>query len=125
MWSMQTELPYKARAMGLGAVGWIDKRTEPGEVEERIRRAVKEDIWTTREKRELLPPLSDTLNLDVDLTPTERKVVKQMTLGLSNKEIARNMSRGEQYIRDIAKRIFRKTGMNRVQVVVWAIAKGF
>ncbi len=58
-------------------------------------------------------------------SPREREVLEHLTIGRSNKVIARLMTIAESTVQDHVKSIFRKTGMkNRTQAALWAVGPG-
>ena len=83
---------YVARAVALGANGYLLKTATQEEVVNAVKRvAAGEHIWTREELRRVTGALA-TLRLSDDieapLTRREREVLRQLAHGLTNKEIA-------------------------------------
>ena len=67
------------------------------------------------------------LNADVEvpLTQRESEVLRQLALGLTNKEIAQALSISYETVKEHVQHILRKVGVSdRTQVAVWAVRKG-
>ena len=66
-----------------------------------------------------------TVDLEVPLTRRESEVLKQLALGLSNKEIALALSISYETVKEHVQHILRKVGVSdRTQAAVWAVRKG-
>ena len=83
---------YVARAVALGASGYLLKSSTGEELVEAIRAvAAGESVWKREALRRMTGALATPrLNVDVEvpLTQRESEVLQQMALGLTNKEIA-------------------------------------
>ena len=83
---------YVARAVALGASGYLLKSSTGEELVEAIRTvAAGESVWKREALRRMTGALATPrLNVDVEvpLTQRESEVLQQMALGLTNKEIA-------------------------------------
>ena len=67
-----------------------------------------------------------TASLVVPLTDREAEVLRYLTEGLSNAEIAEKLVIGHETVKTHVKRICMKTGArDRTQAVVWAYQNGF
>ena len=67
-------------------------------------------------------PLS---NFDAPLTRRESEVLRQLALGLSNKEIAQALDISYETVKEHVQHILRKLGVaDRTQAAVWAVRKG-
>jgi len=120
---------YVARAVALGAAGYLVKTASQAEVLSGIRRvAGGETIWTREELRRVTGALSTprvAVDLEVPLTKRESEVLKQLALGLSNKEIALALSISYETVKEHVQHILRKLGVSdRTQAAVWAVRKG-
>lgn len=129
MFSAYDNPTYVARAVALGAVGYLVKTSSLDEILSAIRRAASgESIWTREELRRVTGALSTprmTTDLEAPLTKRESEVLKQLALGLSNKEIALALSISYETVKEHVQHILRKVGVSdRTQAAVWAVRKG-
>ena len=115
-----------ARAIALCANGFLLKSATKEELLAAIRMAATgENVWS----REKLRSVSGTLrtprlssNLEVSLSEREGEVLKQMTLGLTNKQIAQAMSISYETVKEHVQHVLRKIGLtDRTQAAVWAV----
>ncbi len=113
----------EARMMGVlraGAVGYIRKDAEPETLLAAVRTvaAGRTYIDPSVGKQILMQPAG----MHEELTPREADVLRQLALGLSNKEIAAALSVGEETVKSHVGSLFGKLGVeNRAQAVVRAI----
>ncbi len=129
MYSAYSNPTYIARAVALGAAGYLIKTVSKEQLLSAIRRAAAgESIWSREELRRVTGALSTprvTIDLEVPLTRRESEVLKQLALGLSNKEIAQSLSISYETVKEHVQHIFRKVGVSdRTQAAVWAVRKG-
>ena len=129
MFSAYDNPTYIARAVALGAAGYLVKTASREEVVEAVRRVAKgESIWTREELRRVTGALSTprvAVDLEVPLTKRESEVLKQLALGLSNKEIALALSISYETVKEHVQHILRKVGVSdRTQAAVWAVRQG-
>lgn len=129
MFSAYDNPTYIARAVALGASGYLVKTTSREDLLSAIQRAATgESIWTREELRRVTGALSTprvTVDLEVPLTKRESEVLKQLALGLSNKEIALALSISYETVKEHVQHILRKVGVSdRTQAAVWAVRKG-
>ena len=129
MFSPLDSLAPIARAIALGASGWISSTITREQLLAAIHTAATgESTWTRHELRRIrgaliAPPQMD--GTDISLTLREIDVLSGIVRGLTNKEIAQTMSLSYETIKEEVHRIFRKVGVNdRTQAVVWAVRKG-
>ena len=120
---------YIARAVALGAAGYLLKGRDREHLLEAIRKAATgQDVWTRDELRRVTGALATPrLNADVEvpLTQRESEVLRQLALGLTNKEIAQALSISYETVKEHVQHILRKVGVSdRTQVAVWAVRKG-
>ena len=129
MFSAYDNPTYIARAVALGAAGYLVKTASSEELITAIRSAAAgESIWTREELRRVTGALSTpriAVDLEVPLTKRESEVLKQLALGLSNKEIALALSISYETVKEHVQHILRKVGVSdRTQAAVWAVRKG-
>jgi DNA-binding NarL/FixJ family response regulator len=120
---------YVARAVALGASGFVLKGISRDKLIEAIRKAAQgENAWTRDELRRVTGALATPrLNADVDipLTQRESEVLRQLALGLTNKEIAQALKISYETVKEHVQHILRKLGVtDRTQAAVWAVRKG-
>src|SRR5271166_5495066 len=115
-----------ARAIALGASGFLLKGCTREELLSAIRLAAAgENVWS----REKLRSVSGALrtprlasNLEVSLSEREGEVLRQMTRGLTNKEIAQAMNISYETVKEHVQHVLRKIGLtDRTQAAVWAV----
>ncbi len=115
-----------ARAIALGANGFLLKTCTRDELLIAIRTAARgENVWT----REKLRSVSGALrtprianNLEASLSEREGEVLRQMTLGLTNKQIAETMKISYETVKEHVQHVLRKIGLtDRTQAAVWAV----
>jgi DNA-binding NarL/FixJ family response regulator len=63
---------------------------------------------------------------DSPLTPRESQVLRQISLGLSNKEIAETLSISVETVKEHVQKLLRKLAVSdRTQAAVWAVRRGY
>ncbi len=119
---------YIARAVALGAAGYVLKSAPREKLLSAIRTAATGDsAWTREELRRVTgalaaPRLSG--DIEVPLTQRESEVLRQMALGLTNKEIAKMLGISYETVKEHVQHILRKIGVtDRTQAAVWAVRK--
>jgi DNA-binding NarL/FixJ family response regulator len=120
---------YVARAVALGAAGYVLKGATRDRMLDSIRKAAAgETAWTRDELRRVTGALATPrLNADVEvpLTQRESEVLRQLALGLTNKEIAQALHISYETVKEHVQHILRKVGVSdRTQAAVWAVRKG-
>ncbi len=120
---------YVARAVALGAAGYVLKGADRDKLLDSIRKAARgESAWTRDELRRVTGALATPrLNADVEvpLTQRESEVLRQLALGLTNKEIAQALHISYETVKEHVQHILRKVGVSdRTQAAVWAVRKG-
>jgi DNA-binding NarL/FixJ family response regulator len=118
-----------ARAVALQASGYLLKNVTRTELLDAIRKAVAgESAWTREELRRVTGALATPrLNGDIDapLTQRESEVLRQLALGLTNKEIAQSLHISYETVKEHVQHILHKIGVSdRTQAAVWAVRKG-
>jgi DNA-binding NarL/FixJ family response regulator len=120
---------YVARAVALGAAGYVLKGADREALLDAVRKAAAgESAWTRDELRRVTGALATPrLNADVEvpLTQRESEVLRQLALGLTNKEIAQALHISYETVKEHVQHILRKVGVSdRTQAAVWAVRKG-
>ncbi len=119
---------YVARAVALGASGYLLKGCTRDELIKAVHTAVAgESAWTREELRRVTGALATprlTADVEVPLTRRESEVLKQLAYGLTNKEIAQTLSISYETVKEHVQHILRKIGVSdRTQAAVWAVRK--
>ncbi|MCA9267235.1 MAG: response regulator transcription factor [Planctomycetales bacterium] len=120
---------YVARAVALGAAGYVLKGAEQEQLIAAIRKAAAgESVWTREELRRVTGALATprlAADVEVPLTQRESEVLRQLGLGLTNKEIAQALHISYETVKEHVQHILRKIGVSdRTQAAVWAVRKG-
>ncbi len=124
---------YIFGALRAGASGFLLKRTRPEELIAAVHTIARGDSLLSpsvtrrvveRMAHQPTPDLSDDTRL-AKLTPREREVLELIARGLSNREIASELTVEESTIRSHVKRILMKLHLrDRVQLVIYAYETG-
>jgi DNA-binding NarL/FixJ family response regulator len=117
---------YVARAVALGASGYLLKGCTRDELVNAIKRsAAGENLWTRDELRRVARSLATpriTADVEAPLTQRESEVLRHLASGLTNKQIAEALHIGCETIKEHVQHIFRKIGVSdRTQAAVWAL----
>lgn len=129
MFSSYDNPTYVARAVALGAAGYVSKAAKREEIVQAIRVVAQGDtIWTRDELRRVTGALATPrlgAEVEVPLTKRENEVLKQLAFGLTNKEIAQALGISYETVKEHVQHILRKIGVtDRTQAAVWAVRKG-
>jgi len=119
---------YIARAVALGANGYVLKGAVGEKLLDTIRTAsTGESAWTREELRRVSGALATprlTADVEVPLTQRESEVLRQLAYGLTNKEIAQALGISYETVKEHVQHILRKVGVSdRTQAAVWAVRK--
>jgi DNA-binding NarL/FixJ family response regulator len=119
---------YVARAVALGANGFLLKGCTRDELIAAIRTAAAgESAWTRDELRRVTGALATprlAADVEVPLTQRESEVLRQLAYGLTNKEIAQTLHISYETVKEHVQHILRKIGVSdRTQAAVWAVRK--
>jgi DNA-binding NarL/FixJ family response regulator len=128
MFSSYDNPTYLARALALGAAGYLSKQAARKDILDAVR-AVAEGgaIWSREDLRRVTGALTapvDAKDVEVALTKREGEVLKQLALGLTNREIARSLRISYETVKEHVQHILQKLGVSdRTQAAVWAVRK--
>lgn len=119
---------YVARAVALGAAGYVLKGSPRDALVAAIQKAATgEGVWTRDELRRVTGALATprlAADVEVPLTQRESEVLRQLALGLTNKEIAQALHISYETVKEHVQHILRKIGVSdRTQAAVWAVRK--
>ena len=117
---------YIARAVALGANGYLLKSAKRKELISAIKKAAAGEIaWTRNGLRRITGALATPrpgIDMEVALTPREVEVVQYIVNGMSNKEIGDDLEISCETVKEHVQHILRKIGVtDRTQAAVWAI----
>jgi DNA-binding NarL/FixJ family response regulator len=120
---------YIARAVALGANGYVLKSTTKDKLIDAIQKVANGDsIWARDELRRVTGALATprlASDVDVPLTKRESEVLKQLAKGLTNKQIADELDISYETVKEHVQHILRKIGVtDRTQAAVWSVRKG-
>jgi DNA-binding NarL/FixJ family response regulator len=126
MWSAFDNPTFVARAVALGANGYVLKTATRDELVRAIQTAAAGDTtWTRAELRRVGNALATPRTLagvEAPLTQRESEVLKELAQGATNKEIARTLGISFETVKEHVGNIFRKIGArDRTQVAIWAV----
>jgi DNA-binding NarL/FixJ family response regulator len=129
MFSAYDNPVYVARAVALGANGYVLKGATREKLLDALRIAARgesawtrRDLWRIRSARIQPQKLTD---IEVSLTPRESDVLHEIALGLTNKEIAQALHISYATVKEHVCHIIHKVGVSdRTQVAIWAARKG-
>ena len=120
---------YAARAVALGANGYLLKSCSRDELLAAIRTAATgENTWTRDELRRMAGALATprvAFDVEVSLTQRENQVLGHVAAGLTNKAIAEVMHISYETVNEHVQRILNRIGVaDRTQAAVWAVRHG-
>ena len=120
---------YVARAVALGAAGYLMKGATKDEIVDAIQRAhtglPPEPDSLMGNVRNTMVRRRPTYDEDIPLTNREVQVVRHVALGLSNREIGRSLEISIETVKEHVQNILRKIdAADRTQAAVWAVKRG-
>lgn len=121
---------YLARAVAGGAAGYLLKGIEREELLKALRAVADGEMLLRQEDlkkalKEVAPEAKGTPDLPYPLSEREMEVLKYVTAGLINREIAGLLFISESTVKTHVEHIIRKLGVSdRVQAAVWAVKNG-
>jgi DNA-binding NarL/FixJ family response regulator len=114
----------RVRGLNTGADAYLVKPFEPEELVAQVEATLKH---TERLLQVQGAPVQPAIQLDreVELTPTETKVLQYVARGMPNREIAEVMGVSQRTIESHVSNMLSKTGLhNRTELARWAIESG-
>lgn len=129
MWSAFDNPAFVARAVALGANGYILKIATRDELVKAICTAASgQTTWTRAELRRVANSLATprhTTDSEVPFTSRGLEVLKKTAKGATNKEIAKSLRICFETVKEHVQHIFRKLGVkDRTQAALWAARHG-
>jgi DNA-binding NarL/FixJ family response regulator len=121
--SAKGQIQDRVTGLNTGADVYMIKPFEPDELVAQIEASLKQ---ASRMLQKQLNPLEGEVSIqvpfDVDLTPTEAKVIQLVAKGMSNREIADDLSVSQRTVESHVSNMLGKTGLsNRTELARWAI----
>lgn len=121
---------FVARAVALGASGYVTKGTPKADLLAALKSAARGELaWTREELRKVTASLATPrANYDIEapLTRRESEVLRYLALGRTNKQIAEDLKISYETVKEHVQHVLRKIGVNdRTQAAVWAVRSGF
>ena len=128
MFSYSDNPTYVARAVALGASGYLLKGCTRDELLSAIRAAAAGESTFTREGlRRVTGALATprlAADVEVALTQREGEVLQQLACGLTNKQIAQTLHISYETVKEHVQHVLGKIGVtDRTQAAVWAVRK--
>jgi DNA-binding NarL/FixJ family response regulator len=126
MFSYTDNPTYIARAVALGASGYMLKVCTRDELIAAIKTVASgENLWTREELRRVSGALATprlASDVDVTLTQREAEVLRQMACGLTNKQIAEALHVSYETVKEHVQHVLGKIGVtDRTQAALWAV----
>jgi DNA-binding NarL/FixJ family response regulator len=117
---------YAARAVALGAEGYLLKGCSREELLQAIEDAsMGKDCWSREKLRKITGALGTPQrkgDLEVNLTKRELEVLRLLSDGATNKDIAEKLHISPETVKEHVKHILSKIGVtDRTQAAVWAV----
>jgi DNA-binding NarL/FixJ family response regulator len=120
---------FIARAVALGAAGYVLKGLSKEALLQAIRQAATGEMsWTREELRRVTSALSApraAFEVDIPLTRREMEVLRHIVEGHTNKKIADELQISYETVKEHVQHLLKKLGVtDRTQAAVWAIRNG-
>ncbi len=121
--SAKGQIQDRVTGLNTGADVYMIKPFEPDELVAQIEASLKQaSRMMQKQSNSLEGELSIQVPFDVDLTPTETKVIQLVAKGMSNREIADDLSVSQRTVESHVSNMLGKTGLNnRTELARWAI----
>ena len=118
---------YIAQAFALGASGYLLKSADRQKIKAAVKKAATgESLWSQEDLRSVSGSLTSKRGetVEIPLTKREGEVLKQMALGLTNKEIAKSLGISYETVKEHVQHVLKKLSVSdRTQAAVWAVRK--
>jgi len=126
MWATDDNPTYVARSLALGADGYLPRSAGRAELLGTIKAAAEDGrAWTEEQFDRYTGAAQPPETLGVHLTPRELEVMRQLSYGLSNREIAYALEISYETVKEHIQHILRKLpAKDRTEAAVWAIRSG-
>jgi DNA-binding NarL/FixJ family response regulator len=120
---------YAAKAVSLGASGYLLKDAPRDELLAALRRvALGQDLWSREKLRRVsgsIASLGEPIQPEVTFTKREKDVLQLLANGQTNREIAERLEISAETVKEHVKHLLTKIGVaDRTQAAVWAVRNG-
>lgn len=120
---------FVARAVALGAAGYVMKGAEKEALTTALSAATRgEMVWTREELRKVTGALAlprSNFDIEAPLTRRESEVLRFLAQGRTNKQIAEDLQISYETVKEHVQHVLRKIGVNdRTQAAIWAVRSG-
>lgn len=120
---------FVARAVALGAAGYVMKGAQKEELTAALSAAARgEMVWTREELRKVTGALAmprSNFDMEAPLTRRESEVLRHLAQGRTNKQIAEDLQISYETVKEHVQHVLRKIGVNdRTQAAIWAVRSG-
>jgi DNA-binding NarL/FixJ family response regulator len=123
--SAKGQIQDRVAGLSNGADVYMVKPFEPDELVAQIEASLKQAARMRQMQgapTEIGTTVSVNVPFDVELTPTEQRVIQLVAKGMANKEIAEGLSVSQRTIESHVSNMLGKTGLhNRTELARWAI----
>ena len=115
----------RVKGLNIGADVYMVKPFEPEELVAQVESSLKQTNRLMQRKNKVPSAIADkqiTVPRNVELTPTELKVVNLVAQGLANREIAKKLKVSQRTIESHVSNMLNKTSLNnRTELARWAM----
>jgi DNA-binding NarL/FixJ family response regulator len=121
--SAKGQIQDRVAGLSKGADVYMVKPFEPDELVAQIEASLNQSLRMRQaQNSDLGSAVSVQVPFDVELTPTEQRVIGMVAKGMSNKEIAESLSVSQRTVESHVSNMLGKTGLhNRTELARWAI----
>jgi DNA-binding NarL/FixJ family response regulator len=123
--SAKGQMQDRVTGLSKGADVYMVKPFEPDELVAQIEASLKQAARMRQvQGNEIETGVSLQVPFDVELTPTEQKVIQSVARGMANREIANDLNVSQRTVESHVSNMLGKTGLkNRTELARWAIEK--
>jgi DNA-binding NarL/FixJ family response regulator len=123
--SAKGQMQDRVTGLSKGADVYMVKPFEPDELVAQIEASLKQAARMRQvQGTEIETGVTLQVPFDVELTPTEQKVIQAVARGMANREIAQDLSVSQRTVESHVSNMLGKTGLkNRTELARWAIEK--
>ncbi len=121
--SAKGQIQDRVAGLSKGADVYMVKPFEPDELVAQIEASLNQSLRMRQSQgSDVGTAVSVQVPFDVELTPTEQRVIQMVAKGMSNREIAESLSVSQRTVESHVSNMLGKTGLhNRTELARWAI----